>query len=142
MSKNYYEVLGVSPGASLKEIRKNYIKLVLINHPDKGGNAARFKEIDDAYKNLIGHHSSFPSITNMDELEEKCAKFLKEVSDVEGELDELGDLRTSKADEVRFKSMAIHLIEVRFSLLGKSEQDLLPQAWHWGVFQQTSRFSN
>src|SRR5579862_5666228 len=113
MSKNYYEVLGISFGASLKEIRKKYIQLSLIHHPDRpGGDAEKFKEIDDAYKNLIGHHSSFPSIINMDELEEKCAKFLKEVSDVEGELDELGDLRTSKADEARFKLMSIQLIEI------------------------------
>jgi len=92
MSKNYYEILGVSPSASLKEIRRNYIKLVLIHHPDKGGEAAKFREIDEAYKVLIGHHSSLPIIASMDDLEKACGSFVKEVEEIKGELDDLGNL--------------------------------------------------
>lgn len=48
MSKNPYEVLGVSKTASQQEIKKAYRKSALENHPDKGGDAEKFKEINKA----------------------------------------------------------------------------------------------
>ena len=53
MSKDYYDILGVSREASDDEIKKAYHKLAHQHHPDKsGGDEARFKEINEAYQVL------------------------------------------------------------------------------------------
>jgi len=50
---DYYEILGVSKGASDDEIKKAYRKLAHKHHPDKqGGDEAKFKEINAAYQVL------------------------------------------------------------------------------------------
>lgn len=46
---NFYETLGVPKNASADDIKKAYRKLAMSEHPDKGGNAERFKEISEAY---------------------------------------------------------------------------------------------
>jgi len=54
MSKrDYYEVLGISKGASADEIKKAFRKLAVKYHPDKeGGDEAKFKEANEAYEVL------------------------------------------------------------------------------------------
>lgn len=55
MSRDYYEILGVSKGASTDEIKQAYRRLALKYHPDKGGGAdaeAKFKEASEAYSVL------------------------------------------------------------------------------------------
>ncbi len=52
MAKDYYELLGVSKTASKDEIKKAFHKLAHKHHPDKGGDEARFKEINEAYQTL------------------------------------------------------------------------------------------
>lgn len=45
----YYEILGVSKSASQDELKKAYKKAAIKNHPDKGGDPEKFKEIAQAY---------------------------------------------------------------------------------------------
>ncbi len=53
MSKNFYEILGVSKDASDAEIKKAYRKMAHKYHPDKdGGDEAKFKEVNEAYQTL------------------------------------------------------------------------------------------
>lgn len=50
--RDYYDILGVSKGASLDEIKKAYRKLALEWHPDRNkaaGANEKFKEINEAY---------------------------------------------------------------------------------------------
>jgi len=51
MSKrDYYEVLGVSKGASADELKKAFRRAAVQHHPDKeGGDEAKFKEVNEAY---------------------------------------------------------------------------------------------
>ncbi|KAJ6686053.1 CHAPERONE PROTEIN DNAJ 2-RELATED [Salix purpurea] len=48
----YYEVLAVSKGASQDELKKAYKKAAIKNHPDKGGDPEKFKELSQAYEVL------------------------------------------------------------------------------------------
>ncbi len=53
MAEDYYKILGVDKGASEDEIKKAYRKLAHKYHPDKkGGDEAKFKEINSAYQVL------------------------------------------------------------------------------------------
>lgn len=53
MAQDYYAILGVDKGASDDEIKKAYRKLAHKYHPDKkGGDEAKFKEINSAYQVL------------------------------------------------------------------------------------------
>ncbi len=47
---DYYKVLGLTPGATEEEVKKAYRKLASKHHPDKGGDTARFQEIQAAYE--------------------------------------------------------------------------------------------
>ncbi len=53
MSKDYYELLGVTKSASQDEIKKAFRKLAHKYHPDKSnGDDKKFKEINEAYQVL------------------------------------------------------------------------------------------
>ncbi len=53
MSKDYYNILGVSKSASADEIKRAYRKLAHQYHPDKNkGDDTKFKEINEAYQVL------------------------------------------------------------------------------------------
>eukprot|EP01023_Acetabularia_acetabulum_P045968 TRINITY_DN4691_c0_g1_i1.p1 TRINITY_DN4691_c0_g1~~TRINITY_DN4691_c0_g1_i1.p1 ORF type:complete len:466 (-),score=78.28 TRINITY_DN4691_c0_g1_i1:575-1843(-) len=45
----YYKLLGVEKNASDAELKKAHRKLALKHHPDKGGDAEKFQEINQAY---------------------------------------------------------------------------------------------
>eukprot|EP00270_Netrium_digitus_P013433 TRINITY_DN4466_c0_g1_i1.p1 TRINITY_DN4466_c0_g1~~TRINITY_DN4466_c0_g1_i1.p1 ORF type:complete len:422 (-),score=74.07 TRINITY_DN4466_c0_g1_i1:334-1599(-) len=48
----FYDILGVSKTASADELKKAYRKAAIKNHPDKGGDPEKFKEIAYAYEVL------------------------------------------------------------------------------------------
>ncbi|MDD3491716.1 MAG: molecular chaperone DnaJ [Candidatus Pacebacteria bacterium] len=50
--KDYYEILGIGRNATPEEIKKAFYKLAHKHHPDKGGDAEKFKEINEAYQVL------------------------------------------------------------------------------------------
>lgn len=52
MSKDYYSILGVSKSASGDEIKAAFRKKAHEHHPDKGGDEAKFKEVNEAYQVL------------------------------------------------------------------------------------------
>ena len=52
MAEDYYNILGVSKGASEDELKKAYRKMVHKHHPDKGGDEAQFKKVNEAYQVL------------------------------------------------------------------------------------------
>lgn len=56
MSKNYYDILGISKTASTDDIKKAYKKLAMKYHPDRNKDDAsaekKFKEINEAYQVL------------------------------------------------------------------------------------------
>jgi DnaJ-class molecular chaperone len=49
---NYYQTLGVDRNATQDEIKRAYRKLASQHHPDKGGDKAKFQEIEQAYRTL------------------------------------------------------------------------------------------
>src|SRR3989338_10060090 len=50
--RDYYKILGITKSASEEDVKKAYRKLAHKFHPDKGGDAGRFKEISEAYQIL------------------------------------------------------------------------------------------
>jgi molecular chaperone DnaJ len=49
---DYYETLGVSKDASADEIKKAFRRQAVEHHPDRGGDEAKFKELNEAYEVL------------------------------------------------------------------------------------------
>jgi molecular chaperone DnaJ len=53
MSKDYYEILGVTKSAGKEDIKKAFHKKAHLYHPDKkDGDAVKFKEVNEAYQTL------------------------------------------------------------------------------------------
>ncbi len=52
MPKDYYAILGVQKGASADELKKAFRRLAHEHHPDKGGDPAKFKDVNEAYQVL------------------------------------------------------------------------------------------
>jgi DnaJ-domain-containing protein 1 len=50
-----FQILGLTPSATQEEIKTAWRKLVLINHPDKGGDRNKFEQIMAAYSILQGN---------------------------------------------------------------------------------------
>lgn len=52
MTHKFYDILGVAKDASQEDIKRAYRKAAITNHPDKGGDPEKFKEISNAYQVL------------------------------------------------------------------------------------------
>lgn len=52
MTKDYYKILGISKTATAEDVKKAYRRLAHKYHPDKGGDASKFKEVTEAYQIL------------------------------------------------------------------------------------------
>ena len=52
MVESNYDILGISDGASQKEIRSAFRKLALEHHSDRGGDDEKFKRIKLAFEDL------------------------------------------------------------------------------------------
>lgn len=50
--RDYYDILGVGKNASADEIKKAFRRAAIEHHPDRGGDEAKFKEINEAYEVL------------------------------------------------------------------------------------------
>ena len=65
-TRDYYDVLGVTKGASLDEIKRAFRKIALASHPDRNpGDAeaeARFKEATEAYAVLSDDEKRLSSL--------------------------------------------------------------------------------
>lgn len=58
---SWYEILNVDIHATPDIIKKSYRQLILIHHPDKGGNEEDFKRIQDAFESTLTPNSTpFP----------------------------------------------------------------------------------
>jgi curved DNA-binding protein len=49
---SHYDTLGIAKTATPEEIKKAYRKLASQHHPDKGGDTAKFQQIEEAYRIL------------------------------------------------------------------------------------------
>jgi len=49
---DYYSILGVDKNSSQEDIKKAYRKLAMKHHPDRGGDANRLQQINEAYSVL------------------------------------------------------------------------------------------
>jgi len=52
MADEFYKTLGLNKTASADDIKKAYKKEAMIHHPDRGGNEATFKKLNEAYDTL------------------------------------------------------------------------------------------
>jgi curved DNA-binding protein CbpA len=48
-----WAVLGLSPGASLAEVKRAFQSRALETHPDQGGEAEQFRQVQRAYEKLV-----------------------------------------------------------------------------------------
>ncbi|MDQ3574987.1 MAG: J domain-containing protein, partial [Actinomycetota bacterium] len=49
-----HEVLGVRPGANPDEVRAAFRRFARLHHPDRGGDAPKFRAGVEAYRRLLG----------------------------------------------------------------------------------------
>ncbi len=52
MSKDYYQTLGIDKTATAEEVKAAFRRLAMEHHPDRGGDAEKFKAANEAYQVL------------------------------------------------------------------------------------------
>jgi len=67
---DYYKTLGIGRGASEDDVKRAYRKLASIHHPDKGGDTAKFQEIQAAYEAITSGKADQPQVNGFNDLHE------------------------------------------------------------------------
>lgn len=49
---DYYELLGVNPDASLADVRRGFLRMAKVHHPDVGGSTETMQQFSRAYRTL------------------------------------------------------------------------------------------
>lgn len=75
----YYKILNVNEKSTMDEIKRNYRKLSLKYHPDKGGNKNKFNEINNAYKYLTHEKPNKSIIEIKDNIEIIKSKKIQDI---------------------------------------------------------------
>ena len=82
MNRNYinpYELLGINPhNPNLKKLKKNYCKLALICHPDKGGSEEAMGTLYNAYKYIQIQFQNCQNNSTYEQLENEFSTFCEE----------------------------------------------------------------
>lgn len=67
---DYYKTLGIERGATEDDVKRAYRKLASIHHPDKGGDTAKFQEIQAAYEAITSGKADQPQGSGFNDLHE------------------------------------------------------------------------
>jgi curved DNA-binding protein len=67
---DYYKTLGIERGASEDDVKRAYRRLASIHHPDKGGDTAKFQEIQAAYEAITSGKADEPQFDGFKDLHE------------------------------------------------------------------------
>ena len=91
--KKDYSILELKFDATFEEVRKNYLRLSLKYHPDKGGSVEEFRKVNESYNNIL----------------DKMTKRLQREEDIEKDmtLNEVDSYKLSKSDIAKYND---HLI--------------------------------
>ena len=84
-----HTVLGLCSTSSLADVRRAYRKLALQHHPDRGGDPARFRELTDAFEQLVDSSSSLSAAPQLwggdsDGFPSRCADNVRAILPVPG----------------------------------------------------------
>jgi hypothetical protein len=111
---NKFTILGLTPKATIDDVKRAYKKLALIYHPDKPtGDAKKFIIIDDAYKDLLKMIES-RQIVNIDMdalINRPPVPISEEIANRKAEVQRLKKELTSQFTDARRKKIIISEIE-------------------------------
>lgn len=77
MSLDPYALLGVTVNSSGSEVRKQYLSLASMCHPDRGGNASDMQVVHDAYK-YVSQQVALNRQVTLEELQHEFDTFCRE----------------------------------------------------------------
>lgn len=79
MNPEAWQILGLDPSASVREVRQRFRQLALKYHPDKGGSQYIFNQIKNAYKDILTFHQGLNQKSHHD-LRDQSRQMMKEQS--------------------------------------------------------------